>query len=243
MITSPRRPQLMAASANPAGEAGTSGYRSSSGKAAVTRRRARRLLVGDCDSRPPFAGPPIPSKHDHALPGQGHTERRRDSRSPAAASPYKAVMSWPPTATLLQLVPSSSSRGYGRWWLLRHESDSPVRLLVAADWAARKHPATTVRPGRAAGAAGPRGRGAWHLLTSPRSACGADSPAFVCEQVRSVGVPVPRVWRDEQVSSQPGSGPAFDGLQQFQVDESAMVTGPRMRLRPARSRRPRHVWK
>ena len=41
----------------------------------------------------------------------------------------------------------------------------------------------------------PRGRAAWHLLTSPRSACGADSPAFVCEQVRAVGVPVPRVWR------------------------------------------------
>ena len=50
MITSPRRPELMAASANPAGEAGTSGYRSSSGKAAVTRRRARRLLVGDSSS-------------------------------------------------------------------------------------------------------------------------------------------------------------------------------------------------
>ena len=91
--------------------------------------------------------------------------------------------------------PFQQREGYGRWWLLRHESDSPVRLLVAADWPARKHPATAARPGRAAGAAGPRGRAAWHLLTSPRSACDADSPAFVCEQVRAVGVPVPRVWR------------------------------------------------
>jgi hypothetical protein len=68
-------------------------------------------------------------------------------------------------------------------------------LLVAADWAARKHSATAVRPGRAAGAAGGRGRRACHLLTGPRSACGADSPAFACEQVRAVGLPVPRVWR------------------------------------------------
>jgi hypothetical protein len=27
-----------------------------------------RLHLGDCDSRPAFAGPPIPSKHDHVLP-------------------------------------------------------------------------------------------------------------------------------------------------------------------------------
>ena len=44
MITSPRRPQLMAASANPAGEAGTSGYRSSSGIAVVSSPERRRPL-------------------------------------------------------------------------------------------------------------------------------------------------------------------------------------------------------
>ena len=48
MITSPRRPRLMAASANPAGEAGTSGYRSSSGIAAMSTAEWRWPLSALC---------------------------------------------------------------------------------------------------------------------------------------------------------------------------------------------------
>src|SRR5450755_382359 len=63
------------------------------------------LPVGDCDSRLAFAGPPIPSKHDHVLPGQGaipSVGAVLDHRLPLRQG--EAVMLWPPTATLLQLV-------------------------------------------------------------------------------------------------------------------------------------------
>jgi len=57
-----------------------------------------------------------------------------------------------------------------------------------------------------------RGRGArtprCHLLTSPRSAWGADRPAFVCEQVCAVGLAVPRVWRTAGLLSGTSLSPA-----------------------------------
>jgi len=98
--------------------------------------------------------------------------------------------------------PVQHRRGPGRRWLLCHESDSPVRLLVAADRAARKHPATAVRAGRAGPSAGVPGCRACQLLTSRGSAHGAGwlptfriGPAFVFEQVRNLDPRAPCVWR------------------------------------------------
>jgi hypothetical protein len=71
-----------------------------------------------------------------------------------------------------------------------------VRLLVAADRTARKHPATAVRAGRAGPLAGVPGCRACQLLTSRGSAHGAGwlptfriGPAFVFEQVRNLDPP------------------------------------------------------
>jgi hypothetical protein len=46
-----------------------------SAKAIVRRRDRGRLPLGDCDSRPEFAGPSIPSKHDHVVRRYGRLLR------------------------------------------------------------------------------------------------------------------------------------------------------------------------
>ena len=116
------------------------------------------------------------------------------SRQTAGPSGGAAVMVR--AGALLVLVPSCSDEGVDAGGCSAGRATAP-----GACWSPRIGPPASTRPLPFAGG---RGRRACHLLTSPLSACGADSPAFVCEQVRAAGLPVPRVWR----RAGPGDDPA-----------------------------------
>ena len=102
-------------------------------------------------------------------------------------------------AVVARLVPSCSDEGVDSGGCSAGRATAP-----GACWSPRiGPPASTQRLPFAGG----RGRSACHLLTSPLSAWGADSPAFVCEQVRAAGLPVPRVWRRAAAPRRAGQDP------------------------------------
>ena len=127
------------------------------------------------------------------------------------------------------LVPSSSDAGMDAGGCSAGRATA-----CCACWPTRIGlPASTRRlpfaGGRAASADGASGQRICHLLTSPRSAYGADSPAFVCDQVTAVGLPFPRLWRYAGHASSSRMSPALVSARACRDRVATVRMAPRSR--------------